>query len=58
MSKTRINLSLAPAMVRDVDKLAEKYGWDRTNAIRYCVRQTCDAELRLPAKTETNPEKD
>jgi metal-responsive CopG/Arc/MetJ family transcriptional regulator len=46
MGITRINLGLAQAMLKDLDKLAEKYGWDRTNTIRYCIRYACDAELQ------------
>jgi len=44
MGMTRINLGLAQPMLKDLDKLAAKYGFDRTNAIRYCIRFTCDAE--------------
>ena len=51
MRNIRINLSLAWALVKDLDRLAARYGFDRTNAIRYCIRTVCDAELLLDKKT-------
>jgi hypothetical protein len=45
MTRKRINLGLAPAMYKDLQKLAEQEGFDLTNAIRYCIRYTCDSKL-------------
>lgn len=45
MALKRINLGLAPAMYKDLQKLADQEGFDLTNAIRYCIRYTCDAKL-------------
>jgi metal-responsive CopG/Arc/MetJ family transcriptional regulator len=50
MSPTRINLGLSATMLRDLDRLAARYGFDRTNAIRYCIRVVCDDELRIRTK--------
>jgi hypothetical protein len=57
MGLTRINLGLAMPMLKDLDKLAAKYGFDRTNAIRYCIRTTCDSELKPQEETQRNPKK-
>lgn len=40
-------------MLQDLDKLADRYGFDRTNAIRYCIRYACDAELLAISKAKT-----
>lgn len=45
MAMVRINLAITPALLRDLDKLAARYGFDRTNALRYCIRRVCDEEL-------------
>jgi hypothetical protein len=37
-------------MLRDLDRLAAQEGFDRTNAIRYCIRFTCDAKLKPEGK--------
>jgi len=42
-------------MLRDLDKLAAKYGFDRTNAIRYCIRRTCDMDT-VDARPSFPPE--
>jgi hypothetical protein len=55
MGQTRINLGLAPAMLKDLDKLAARYGFDRTNTIRYCIRVTCDAELKPQPENPAGP---
>jgi len=57
MGLTRINLGLAMPMLKDLDKLAAKYGFDRTNAIRYCIRVICDNELKPPEETQRKPAK-
>lgn len=50
MPKTiRVNLAIPVSLARDLQKLIEKYGFDRTNAIRYCIRRTCDEELAAGA---------
>ena len=55
MGLTRINLGLPAPMLKDLDKLATKYGFDRTNAIRYCIRTACDFELKPQEETQRNP---
>lgn len=55
MPPARINLALAAPMLRDLDKLAAKYGFDRTNAIRYCIRRTCDMDT-MDARPPLPPE--
>jgi metal-responsive CopG/Arc/MetJ family transcriptional regulator len=55
MGVTRINLGLAQPMLKDLDRLAAKYGFDRTNAIRYCIRVTCDHELQPGSKRTHEP---
>ena len=44
MAMKRIPLNLNEAQLRGIDKLAEKLGLDRTNAIRYCIARTLEAE--------------
>lgn len=44
MTLARIHLSLTPAQLRRLDKLAEKLGLDRSNALRYCIARTSEAE--------------
>lgn len=44
MALKRIHLTLAPASLRRLDKLAAKLGLDRSNALRYCIARTADAE--------------
>jgi hypothetical protein len=44
MALKRIHLSLEPAHLRRLDKLAAKLGLDRSNALRYCIARTADAE--------------
>jgi hypothetical protein len=44
-------------MLKDLDRLAARYGFDRTNAIRYCIRATCDSELKPQEETRRDPKK-
>lgn len=55
MTHERINLALTPAMLRQLDQLAKRIGLDRTNAIRYCIARTYDAES---AAVTVEPEKE
>jgi hypothetical protein len=57
MPMKRINLTLAPMMLKDLDRLAAKYGFDRTNAIRYCIRVTCDSEFKYESPKGEEPQK-
>lgn len=57
MRKTRVNLALSQAMLKDLDKLAARYGFDRTNAIRYCIRFTCDAANRSAGEADAGGDK-
>jgi metal-responsive CopG/Arc/MetJ family transcriptional regulator len=58
LRKIRINLTLAWAMVRDLDRLMEQEGcMDRTDTIRYCIRLTCETKLRASEQTQRKPEK-
>ena len=57
MGVTRINLGLTLAMLKDLDRLAAKYGFDRTNAIRYCIRTACDSELKPQEEPQRKPTK-
>jgi antitoxin component of RelBE/YafQ-DinJ toxin-antitoxin module len=49
MALKRIHLTLPPAHLRRLDKLAEKLGLDRSNALRYCIARTADLE-GIPAE--------
>jgi len=53
MASRRINFAMAPAMLKNLDKLALKIGLDRTNAIRYCIARTCEIELAVASKEES-----
>ena len=44
MPMKRVNLQLSPAMRKNLEKLEEKLGLDTTNAIRYCIARTLEAE--------------
>jgi hypothetical protein len=57
MNVTRVNLGIARAMLRDLERLAAQEGFDRTNAIRYCIRYTCDAKLKGQPDTTKEPRK-
>lgn len=49
MALKRIHLTLSPAQLRRLDRLAEKLGLDRSNALRYCIARAADAE-NIPAE--------
>ena len=42
---SEVQVTLSASMLEDLDKLAERYGFNRANTIRYCIRFRCDAEL-------------
>jgi antitoxin component of RelBE/YafQ-DinJ toxin-antitoxin module len=50
MALERIHLSLEPAHLRRLDRLAAKLGLDRSNALRYCIARAADAEGIPPEK--------
>lgn len=52
MALTRVHIGLSPAQLKVVDKFAERRGLDRTNAIRYCIFRTIEAEEKAPEKPE------
>jgi len=52
MALTRVHIGLTAAQLKALDKFAQKLGLDRTNAIRYCISRTLEAEenpARVPA---------
>ena len=44
MTMQRLHLGIAAAQLKNLDKLAKKLGLDRTNAIRYAMARTLEAE--------------
>ena len=44
MPMTRVHIGLSSAQLKALDKLATRLGLDRTNAIRYCIARTLEAE--------------
>lgn len=44
MALTRVHIGLTAAQLKALDKFAQKLGLDRTNAIRYCISRTLEAE--------------
>lgn len=44
MPMKRVNLQLSHAMSKDLEKLSKRIGLDTTNAIRYCIARTLEAE--------------
>lgn len=42
---TKLQVTLPATMSYDIDTLAEQLGVNRANAIRYCIKCTCDAKL-------------
>ena len=41
----KVKVTLPATMLDDIDTLAEQLGVNRANAIRYCIKLTCDAKL-------------
>lgn len=50
MPMKRVNLQLSQAMSKDLEKLSKRIGLDTTNAIRYCIARTLEAEGIRPEK--------
>ena len=50
MPMKRVNLQLSHAMSKDLEKLSKRIGLDTTNAIRYCIARTLEAEGIRPEK--------
>ena len=44
MALKRVQVSLSPAEIRGLDKLAEKYGLNRSSGMRYCLNKILDQE--------------
>lgn len=44
MPMKRVNLQLSSAMSKNLERLAARLGLDTTNAIRYCIARTLEAE--------------
>ena len=49
MALQRIHLSLEPAQLRRLDRLAARLGLDRSNALRYCIARIAEQE-GIPAE--------
>lgn len=50
MPMKRVNLQLSAAMSKNLERLAARLGLDTTNAIRYCIARTLEAEGIRPEK--------
>jgi metal-responsive CopG/Arc/MetJ family transcriptional regulator len=44
MALKRIHVAIPPPMLKNLDKLAERYAMDRSSAIRYCLARTLEEE--------------
>lgn len=49
MALTRIHVGLSPAQIKNLDKLANKLGLNRSNTIRYCISRMLETEFPRPA---------
>jgi metal-responsive CopG/Arc/MetJ family transcriptional regulator len=58
MAKKRIHLSITPALLARLDRLAEKYGLDRSGAMSYCISRVCEEEsVPIPGKAASSKSK-
>lgn len=46
MALIRIHVGFTPAQLKALDKFAVELALDRSNAIRYCIARTIEAEKR------------
>ena len=52
MALIRINVGFTSAQLKSLDKFAVELGLDRSNAIRYCIARTIEAEKRTPREKQ------
>jgi metal-responsive CopG/Arc/MetJ family transcriptional regulator len=57
MANKRVPVLIPTEMLRNLDKLAERYAMDRSSAIRYCLARTFEEEGVTPQRNAGSTKK-